>query len=796
MRRTLPFRALILALLIGMIYHPRLHAAPAMLLPDGDFETYPGDSPAWAWPESSAWSWDATVAHGGSHSVRVHRSNGESTASLWSAPIQVQPSADYTLSYWIRSRDATWYPSVSLYTLDADGLQTGVRLLIYANIDESDNQWTKIIYRFQTPPDAAKLLLRIFLYTDTSGTFWFDDFALDGGNPAVYPLMSGFPVQGGWPFFSSPTVTDLYGNGQKVVLLGGSSIVNGWDARGLTLAGFPLHTGDRLIVSQIAVGDLDGQPGQEIVAGTRTLFYGVGGHVFIWHADGSRMSGWPRQVAWNTQASSGDSWVSSVALADIDGDRHLEVLAATNNNASNAPSTPTDVPNLYAWHADGSLVPGDWPNWYTNAGIYGAIAAGDVNRDGKANLVTGRDFYYLHVYDQQGQHLPGWPIHTFLHSNDGDYHQDVRVVYDTGAPIIADLDDDGTREIIVTGNLKGPSNATTPFNSGLLVLEPDGSRRAGWQTAALGDGLQIYSNMPRQAPVVADLDGDGKLEIIVTMHDGWIRAYREDQTRLWEVNYTHGAMLFASEPVVGDVDGDGQLEILFGTYVPSSSDKYGPVGLWGLEANGREMSGYPLPVPLPGVRAAPTLADLNGDGKLDILAVTPEGQLFVWSTATPYAPERLPWPTGRHDVRRSGTYLRPANFSRSWMKVTPPIAATNEQTHYTLHVETPSPVTETVYLTDTLPTGLTLVPGSLSATAGSISANGNTITWHGDFALAAPLQITFDATVATTQAQTLLNTATIDAGSVGTSHISATFVANGSAFYFPLCARNAALGSQ
>ncbi len=789
MRRTF-IHSVILVLLMGAIFHAYSAAAPSSWLPDGDFETYPGDSSAWGWPESSAWSWDGSVAHGGSHSVRVYRNTGESTASLWSAPIAVQPSADYTLSYWMRSSNATWYPSVSLYTLTSDGLQTGVRLLIYSNIADSDGQWTKIIYRFQTPPDAAKLLLRIFLYTDTSGTFWFDDFAMDGGNPAVYPLLSGFPVQGGWPYFSSPTVTDLYGNGQNVVLLGGSSVVNGWNAHGATLAGFPLHTGDRLIVSQLAVGDLDGQPGQEIVAGTRTLFYGVGGHVFIWHADGTRMSGWPRQVDWNTQASSGDSWVSSVALADIDGDLNLEVLAATNNNASNAPSTPTDVPNLYAWKANGTLVSGNWPNWYTNAGIYGAIAAGDITRDGKANLVTGRDFYYLHVYDTQGNHLPGWPIHTFLHSNEGDYHADVRIVYDTSAPTIADLDGDGTEEIIVTGNLKGPSNATTPFNSGLLVLEPDGSRRAGWETAALGDGLQIYRNMPRQAPVVADLDGDGKLEIIVTMHDGWIRAYREDKTRLWEVNFTYGANLFASEPVVGDVDGDGQLEILFGTYVPSTSDKYGPVGLWGLEANGRLMSGYPLPMPLPGVRAAPTLADLDGNGKLDILAVTPEGQLFVWGTDTPYEPERFPWPTGRHDVRRSATYLRPPNFSRSQMQVYPPVAAHDDVVHYSLQVETPSPITYTVYITDPLPAGITVVPGSLAATSGNVSLNGSTITWHGSFPTAVPLQITFDATVSTTTSDILVNTATIDAGSIGINHISATLYANGTAFYFPLCAKN------
>ena len=50
------------------------------------------------------------------------------------------------------------------------------------------------------------------------------------------------------------------------------------------------------------------------------------------------------------------------------------------------------------------------------------------------------------------------------------------------------------------------------------------------------------------------------------------------------------------------------------------------------------------------MKAAPTLANLDDDGKLEILAATIEGEFYVWDTPTTYRPDRLPWPTGRHDL--------------------------------------------------------------------------------------------------------------------------------------------------
>ena len=71
----------------------------------------------------------------------------------------------------------------------------------------------------------------------------------------------------------------------------------------------------------------------------------------------------------------------------------------------------------------------NWPNGLTAAGFYGAIAAGDLNGDGNADIIGGRDHHILNAYSGTGISLPGWPIETYLNGNSGNYQTDYRVVH-------------------------------------------------------------------------------------------------------------------------------------------------------------------------------------------------------------------------------------------------------------------------------------------------------------------------------------------------------------------------------
>jgi hypothetical protein len=220
---------------------------------------------------------------------------------------------------------------------------------------------------------------------------------------------------------------------------------------------------------------------------------------------------------------------------------------------------------------------------------------------------------------------------------------------------MGDLDGDGTVETVISGKVKLDGNTT---GSAVMVFQPNGVRRTGWTIAVLA-GLPVYSGFfPSQAPALGDLDGNGKLEIVVPLPDGTIRAYRENGSQLWSYNYAQGRKLFASEAAIGDVTGDGSLDVIFGTYSPDgSANSY--VSVIGLSATGSLLPNFPLTLThegsasIKGVRAGITLADLDQDCDVEILAGSAGGTLYVWDLPAAYREERMPWPTSRHDNRRS-----------------------------------------------------------------------------------------------------------------------------------------------
>ncbi|MBI5547994.1 MAG: FG-GAP repeat protein [Deltaproteobacteria bacterium] len=182
-----------------------------------------------------------------------------------------------------------------------------------------------------------------------------------------------------------------------------------------------------------------------------------------------------------------------------------------------------------------------------------------------------------------------------------------------GAPAIADLDGDETPEIVF---------ATTPGT--VYVIGHDGALRQGWPKrlpsipscvpSNPNDGCSDASHRVtrgiRASPVLADLDRDGALDIIVASLDGLIYAFHADDTLVagWPVavHYT-GALAdepprsgLLATPAVADFNDDGYPDLLIGSSEPLAAGRAAAVYLVdgrGTAAPQTILPGWPVTLP-------------------------------------------------------------------------------------------------------------------------------------------------------------------------------------------------------
>ena len=165
---------------------------------------------------------------------------------------------------------------------------------------------------------------------------------------------------------------------------------------------------------------------------------------------------------------------------------------------------------------------------------------------------------------------------------------------------LADLNNDGADEIILS------------HNETINVV--DGQGNILWTQALVG-------GMGQYPAAVGDIDGDGTLEIVaLTAYGnarGGVNVFDAEGNVLLATVTNNDPILCA--PTLADVNNDGTLEIIFNGRGRASASISPGIHVWNLQ--GEELPGFPFEMPsTPAI--TPTLADIDGDGFLEIFAST------------------------------------------------------------------------------------------------------------------------------------------------------------------------------
>ncbi len=256
-------------------------------------------------------------------------------------------------------------------------------------------------------------------------------------------------------------------------------------------------------------------------------------------------------------------------------------------------------------HDDPQLVPG-YPARVDGVGTSSPAFADLDGRPGD-EMVVATDDGLIHAFDRSGRDIRGWPARLAPMPTWPDRSPTARRdriappggQVGVGAPVVADLDADGRPDVVVTdfegnvwafdsngrarpgfgalpvdGRLRSPVRVDPRFSADLPAVQNPENRL---QPAFLGQ------------PAAADLDGDGRLEIVATSLDRHVYAWHADGTpvdgfpvlvvdpaTVESVDPTSHSVTFkaganakegggmVAPPSVADLDGDGRPEIVVG----------------------------------------------------------------------------------------------------------------------------------------------------------------------------------------------------------------------------------------
>lgn len=304
------------------------------------------------------------------------------------------------------------------------------------------------------------------------------------------------------------------------------------------------------------------------------------------------------------------------ALIDIDSDGDLDMFIGVLGGAYNPNQTASD--NFYFLERAGTEYQLRSTRYLStiDVGSESVPAFADLNGDGLLDMLVGNkldpkhnDRARLYYFRNTGSaSAPAFALTDTL---------DAAVAFHY-APALGDIDSDGDADLLLG-----------TWNEGVHVYRNEGGKqepRFVRDTAAT-IRFERGSNF---TPALADIDADGDLDLLVGEASGELNLVRNTgsatspQFKVESEAYQAVDVGRRSHPALADLDGDGDLDLLNG------NENSGAV-YFRNDGSAREprFVKAEMQIALP-PHAAPVFVDLNGDGKLELVAGSLSGGLAYW----------------------------------------------------------------------------------------------------------------------------------------------------------------------